>query len=76
MHRGTPGLKPALRDEQDAKVVCWCRRCGGEVYEEETLYVWDGKRVCPDCFKECVKDWLDKSSNEVADALGITRIVV
>ena len=74
MLRGTPGLMPALRDEQDARVVCWCRRCSGEVYEEETLYVWEGKRICEDCFKETVSAWVDKSPREVANVLLVDTI--
>lgn len=71
MIRGTPGLHLALTDQQDGRAVCLCMRCGGELYPGETGYVWEDRRICPDCFKRVVTVWLEESSREVAVALGV-----
>lgn len=63
------GLKLPLRDSQEETPVCYCDRCGGEVYREEMLFEWDGKRICTDCFKEKVRLWLELSPQQVARAL-------
>lgn len=76
MLRGTPGLQPALRDSQQDRVVCWCRRCGGEVYENETLYIWEDKRICVDCFRSVVSAWLAEAPREVASALDVSAVTV
>ncbi len=73
-HRGTPGIKPPLRDSQQGSVVCWCRRCGGEVYEDETLYIWEGKRICVDCFKSVVTAWVEEAPGEVAAILDVSTV--
>ena len=71
MIRGTPGLHPALADQQDGNAVGACVRCGGELYRGETGYVWEDRQICPDCFKRMVTVWLEESSREVAAALGV-----
>lgn len=30
-------------------VVCWCDRCGTELYAGEFCYRLDGLRICEDC---------------------------
>lgn len=76
MHRGTSGLMPALRDTQQDDVVCWCCRCGGEVYADETMYVWEGKRICSDCFRGVVKSRVEMAPTEVAFALDVDTVTV
>ncbi len=76
MPGATKGLKPPLRDRQQDNVVCWCRRCSGEVYEDETLYIWEGKRICVDCFKSVVTAWVEEAPCEVAAALDIDTVNV
>ncbi len=72
----TKGLQLPLRDSQQANVVCWCRRCNGEVYEDETLYIWEGKRICVDCFKAKITSWMEEAPGEVAAALDIDTVTV
>ena len=76
MLRGTAGLQPALRDTQQDRVVCWCHRCCGEVYEYESMYIWEGKRICVDCFQSVVTAWVTEHPAEVASALDVTTITV
>lgn len=73
MHRGTKGLRPALRDEQEERPVCRCPGCGGEVYAGEWLTEWEGRFLCPDCFANRLESWLNLAPNEVAAALGLDR---
>jgi hypothetical protein len=30
--------------------------CGDEVYEGENIYEWNGKTLCPDCFKSAINE--------------------
>lgn len=71
--RGTPGLLPPLRDTQQDEPACYCERknCGGEVFSGETVYTWQGRRICSDCFKSVVTAWLEEAPHEVAAALDI-----
>ena len=71
MLRGTKGLRPALRDEQEEWPVCRCAGCGGEVYEGERLTAWEGVWVCPGCFADRVESWLNRTPNQLAAALGL-----
>lgn len=71
MIRGTPGLRLPLADRQEAAPVCLCGRCTGEMYAGEVNYVWQDKRICPDCFKAVVSAWLEEAAQEVACALGV-----
>lgn len=59
-----------LRDAQDETPSAYCEACRGEVYREESLFDWDGKQICPDCFKRKVRSWLELSPEQVANALG------
>lgn len=63
-------MKPALRDSQEEAPAFFCGSCNGEVYHGELTVLWDGKRLCMDCFKARVKEWLERSPAQVADALG------
>ncbi|MBR2934065.1 MAG: hypothetical protein IKB79_00545 [Oscillospiraceae bacterium] len=76
MLRGTPGLHPALTDQQDGRDVGLCMRCGGELYPGEMGYMWEDRQICPDCFKRVVTVWLEESSREVAAALGVEMRVL
>ena len=71
-----PNLMLPLRDSQQDKVVCWCHRCSGEVYENENLYIWEGKRICLDCFKAVIAAWLEESPGEVAAVLDVHTVTV
>ena len=68
---GYAGVKVALRDTQMDEPSCYCQRCSGEVYDGETTYLWDGSKICRDCFRDAVKAWLGEAVEEVAFALGI-----
>lgn len=76
MPRGSPGVLNPLRDTQQDIPACYCERCGGEVYYGETLYIWEGKRICSDCFEAIVSMWLKESPAGVAAALDIETEMV
>ena len=42
---------PVLKDRQAEPPAAYCRQCGGEVYAGERLYIWEGRRLCSDCFR-------------------------
>ena len=69
MLRGTNGLMAPVRDTQQDEPACYCERCGGEVFSGETVYTWQDKKICSDCFKSVVTAWLEDAPNEVAAAL-------
>ena len=47
--------------------------CGHEVYEGESAYVWDGKTLCPDCFRDKINEM---SNEELADVFMCERVEV
>ena len=76
MIRGTPGLNLPLSDRQDVAAACLCRRCAGEMYVREVAYLWQDRRICPDCCKAEIAAWLEEAPQEVACALGVEREMV
>lgn len=57
----------------EERTVTYCEGCENEVYEGETLYLWGGKWICP----ECLEDGLHHmSAAELADELELERRVV
>ena len=64
-------LLPPLRDAQQDEPVCHCKRCGGEVYSGETVYTWENKKICSDCFNAVVTAWLEEAPEGIAAALQI-----
>lgn len=76
MTRGMPGLCSAGTDQQNRTPVCLCMRCGGELYPGEVGYLWENKRICPDCFKTVVAVWLEEAAREVAAVLGVETQVL
>ncbi len=43
---------PLLRDKQCDEPAAYCCLCGGEVYREDTLYVWEGRHICSACMED------------------------
>lgn len=63
-------LRAPLRDVQQEAMVCRCEGCLGEVYREETLYEWQGRWVCVDCFQGEMGRWLSLAPEQAARSLG------
>ena len=55
-----------LRDAQDETPAAYCHRCGGEVWREEYRVRWDGRWICPDCFRAEVERMLDEEPKQLA----------
>lgn len=58
-----------LRDSQDASPAAHCDKCGGEVYNNETMFLSDGKWLCSDCFRAEIESILESNPGFIADAL-------
>lgn len=41
------------RDVQQTPPVAFCRRCGGEIYAVESIYIADGEQLCAACYSDC-----------------------
>ena len=63
-------IRVPLRDTQQEEPVCTCGQCGGEVYRGESLFEWQGKWVCVDCFQSELNCWLVRSPEQAARELG------
>ena len=62
-----PRMMPdILRDAQDETPAAYCHRCGGEVWREEYRVRWDGRWICPDCFRAEVERMLDEEPKQLA----------
>lgn len=45
-------VSPILPDKQQATPFAHCDRCQGEMYKGDTLYIWDGTKICGECMEE------------------------
>lgn len=50
---------------------CVCDECENWFYGDETIYISDGRRLCPDCFRE---ELSELSTEELADLVGAEKI--
>lgn len=60
-----------LRDPQDAIPSSTCEKCRGEVYSGETMYLWEGTWLCPDCFKSAIEKLLEADPRQLALELNL-----
>ena len=49
---------------------CICDECGSWFYGDERIYISDGQRLCPDCFRE---ELSELSIEELADLVGAEK---
>ena len=47
--------KWSLYDSQTAPVAAYCDKCRQEVYHGEARYLWEGRWLCPDCFRAALE---------------------
>lgn len=64
-------VRHPLRDPQAQPPAAVCRRCLGEIYREECSFLWEGRWLCPDCFRAAVLGLLDTSPTLLAQDLGV-----
>jgi len=60
-----------LRDMQNEAPVSWCDKCRQEVYRGDARYQWEGRWLCPDCFRAAVNKALNECPEQVALELGL-----
>lgn len=70
MLRGTEGLRPPLSDPQEEAPACECAKCRQGVYHGETMFEWEGKMICVECFKSIIVSWVEEQPVLVAFALN------
>lgn len=58
-------------DRQDRPTAAACARCRGEIYPGETAYLYEGRWLCPDCFKAEIEKILRQDPRTLALALGL-----
>lgn len=46
---------------------CICQECDGWFYGDDVMYISNGRRLCPDCFREEISDL---STEELAELIG------
>lgn len=54
-----------LRDVQDEEAATW-GDCGHEVYSGEALLEWEGRMLCPDCWRRSVETVLEERPEQLA----------
>lgn len=47
--------KWSLYDSQTAPAAAYCDKCRQEVYHGEARYLWEGRWLCPDCFRAALE---------------------
>lgn len=45
-------FKNPLRDPQNDPPIAYCKRCGGEIYEEDNVEIFSGELVHESCLTE------------------------
>lgn len=46
--------KWSLYDSQTAPAAAYCDKCRQEVYHGEARYLWEGRWLCPECFRAAI----------------------
>ena len=64
-------IKAPLRDAQQEAPAGYCEKCEGEVWRGESRFLWEGKWLCPDCFRSAVTNMLDQAPWQLAMELGL-----
>lgn len=44
-----------LYDSQTSPAAAYCDKCRQEVYHGEARYLWEGRWLCPDCFRAALE---------------------
>lgn len=61
-----------LRDMQQEDPVVHCPKCGGEIWEGEPTFDWNGNGfICLDCFKSSVSALLENDPRLAAVEMGV-----
>lgn len=58
-------------DAQQEPAAAYCDKCRQEVYHGEARYLWEGRWLCPDCFKSAVEGALNEHPEQLAFELGL-----
>ena len=62
--------EPSLNPPKESAPDCVCEECEGWFYGDERIYISDGRRLCPDCFRE---ELSELSTEELADLVGAEK---
>ena len=60
--------KWSLYDSQTAPAAAYCDKCRQEVYHGEARYLWEGRWLCPDCFRAALES---ADLGQIAIELGL-----
>lgn len=60
-----------FRDPQQSPPAAHCDECGGELYCYDTVFHYDGKTMCRECFAERISTWVREYPYEIAAVLGV-----
>ena len=63
--------KWSLYDSQTAPAAAYCDKCRQEVYHGEARYLWEGRWMCPDCFRAAVNKALNDCPEQLALEIGL-----
>lgn len=50
---------------------CICQGCEGWFYDDDLIFISNGRRLCPDCFREEIENLPLK---EIADLIGVETV--
>ena len=59
------------RQQEPPAAHCENHHCQQEVYHGEARFQWDGRMLCPDCFRAAVTKALRDSPEQVALEMGL-----
>ena len=59
-------------EPRDPLPDCVCDECGNWFYGDERIYISDGRRLCPECFREEISGL---STEELADLVRAEKTI-
>ena len=59
-------------EPRDPPPDCVCDECGNWFYGDERIYISNGRKLCPECFRE---ELSELSIEELADLVGAEKTI-
>lgn len=58
-------------DAQDRPAVAFCESRQCEIWHDEPVFLWEGKWICLDCFKDRIGALLEDNPVQLANEMNI-----
>lgn len=59
------------RDVQQERPVARCNKCKGEIWREESTFIWENRELCSDCFKGLIESLMREDLTGLAYMMNV-----